>query len=1554
MVTGTNKGNIMLVLQIAAVFSAYLILSLPLASAVTIHAYMPGSSDPVTFSFSPADKVERTFDVYPVENRGDDIWVKAGIVGRDSEYDVKKIFLFKCKDVDALSCSNLEPIVATNYLSGERKTFRWTGDLAVGRIANFLTFVQMEHNGRTIWVAFWDRLERQDINSFVHTASEIDSADVYLRDGVNAEWLKNYAEQYLMIPADWTYKTTVSTDSGKTDRIEANNSGMLVHTFQTLRGAGNTVFPGDNAYSFVFGSGSVESPLTFFSQPATTCGDTRCDTELGEDRSNCCIDCGCQTGQECTTGANYPNGLCHVCGDGTPDAVENSNNCCADAGCPEGLSCDASRNRPYGTCIPPKCGNGNCDTPVENTENCCIDCGGTDACKTALGTSFYCNEELVRCTEPLCGERGCEPGEDYTNCCTDCNDCPEGKYCNTSVSSNGLCLPPGCGENGCEPGEDYTNCCTDCNDCPADPLSGLPQVCTDNVCHACGNGYVESVENEQNCCQDTGCGSGYCSDDNSCRDSGDISLNVMANPREDIDCSQTGNAVVPVKVVLSLGNKPKHFGYFENARYTTSGKTRPLKNCVISGDAFECEIPLSGPDTFEGCFEGDGDHDVEISASISFYNDTFDRSDNNITRMTLTKSITLSVKNAKERTCNQNGREVANGCETALGEDSNICCFDCGCPQGQVCIKNGCSDEGIINLNVDESSIPDEGRLVCDMSKMVSDSVSFTADVENFPDSASNPFTLVRYELYYENMGTTYTPENLTGFLCEPRETQDGIFTGKIDCSIPISMFPACPFDSPAHMKLRAWVLGGGLNNAYSGTGKMAEDEFEIRYQKGLPHCNDGQRTCDEGENQDNCCIDCGCPEGEFCSLYDGCHTDGDLKFDVWTEPSEIDCSQSLQRKFRIFGKVTPEPAADVYFKDTELNRTYIDNMCSYGYGTTYGSDYTLECEMPYEQFPYCWGIYGQEKPFEFSIPFNTTFGYRNATDFIKTDLGGNARFSVTEPRARACNSDGICDAQSGETADQCCKDCGCTGGKMCTSGGECTSDEPTLSITSVPSSVDCSAYSDVPIKFIINNQPAWPLLVRFNASVDGAGYADITYYCQQDYERENEYICDVPVRALPVCMNPEGSGCIENAGNTYDCDRPVTMKVNVTYMKPATYERMYAAAETSTDIDAKDILASCGDGIPDQELGETQETCCQDMGCPDGQVCTVDRGCQSANSITVSLEPQQDEYACYIVPSERFNYPRHNEEGNSPLRVPTPQEVEDYGFLCKFAEPLKFSLRLSPEPYGIADIQGTFRTDDYETVFSPDTEERMFSVVPQPIEADTRESMPRTFRFNISVAMMVALPDGGSISINREMEFDKSLVKKDSKELEDIDQITKRFWDNLRRVQWGIAAVGFSMGFCSVCPGDMSTGPADRFTGERLIRPPGFFRFLSKIPELFNLLVTTLENPYVLFFAGSLLPYIKGVALRIISFFAGATLLGLLAGSYLKSVATVYCRTSFIQGAICAAFSTITMALIPAITVSIIMLNSALNSYEKHKKQAEEAKVGNDMSPYLYKPIGD
>jgi len=111
------------------------------------------------------------------------------------------------------------------------------------------------------------------------------------------------------------------------------------------------------------------------------CGNKIC--EIGENKENCCLDCGCSIGEECK------NNKCQVvsqyCGNRICESNENCYDCPKDCKCGPEEYCDLETKQ----CVAPKCGNSKCE-PFEGPDSCCLDCPCTIP-------GEICNEETQKC-----------------------------------------------------------------------------------------------------------------------------------------------------------------------------------------------------------------------------------------------------------------------------------------------------------------------------------------------------------------------------------------------------------------------------------------------------------------------------------------------------------------------------------------------------------------------------------------------------------------------------------------------------------------------------------------------------------------------------------------------------------------------------------------------------------------------------------------------------------------------------------------------------------------------------------------------------------------------------------------------------------------------------------------------------------------------------------------------------------------------------------------------------------------------------------------------------
>jgi hypothetical protein len=1289
-----------MLLQSFSLIATYLVISISLASAIEISIYqqiLRGETATVT---GVKEEVSMDIDVLvdkrlefvhdPSDFRWENVQVKIEAIGRNPLYPIKKIYLFKCKDSTPLDCVDYEPIEADSYLSGEKGTFYWR-DVSRSNTANFLILIKFNYDGKDFWVGYWDQTKREGIESFRHTTYDISSLDIYAKPGIEPSWIKDFVQNYFMIPANWMDRAVLGPVNGRQTseiyEIVADKAEIDASSFDKYRPSTNIIETVTKDFLIAFGKGSVSNPITFFSNQLPSCGAGSGACEVGENPDNCCLDCGCPTSsQQCSTSPTYPDGLCHVCGDGTLDPVENSTNCCADAGCPSGLDCNTAMNIPYGLCVTPQCGNAACE-PSEDSSTCPTDCWNTPGkrCEDVLGSGYYYNQQLQACMLAECGKRGCEPGEDFSSCCLDCNTCPSGQYCDTDTIAAGVCTTPTCGNSDCETGEDYTNCCTDCRDCPADPFTGQLQVCTSNVCHLCGNGQIESpIETPLTCCQDAGCTSGYCSMGGSCKTESQMGYMVTILP-ETIDCTQGGD----VDIRFTPVNGANFFNTYESIAYTYENSRYRLTQCVQQGDVYMCKLPLAGPETFPGCFNT-GTKNVEFDILFTYFEDKSDVDSNNIKYAEVTVPFSFDVTKARQRTCNKN-----NACEPGIGETPDFCCWDCMCEGGNICTASNCKNESQITLVVNPEDLPAKNNIDCSPRNGMQPTgeFKFMAHVQNVPESAYDNFNVLNWKFDYN--GKTYTAQNIPGFRCTEMIDQFGRHTGDVECTMPVSMFPACPNAPPASINLTLNVLGGGLRSHYAPyEGKPLSAQFSLDYVQGLPLCGNGDPNPELGETPDSCCRDVGCPSGKVCTLYSGCANQNEVDLSVTMTPSTIDCTREPastrgRNNVIILAEAVKKPyspeTGGIEFGDAYLGDFRIEEMggvCEPVVNSTAYSVYGWRCTIPYDNFnPFCWEAGSHEVPFETTMTWNDRLGNRITNRIIK-----NLTFSISPPRERRCIPDGSLDPELGEMLDQCCPDAGCSGDNVCTTDIACVNPSQVDLITDgvSPATIDCSNNNEdnkVIIKVHFQNKPYRTTYMEWYVEYP---YGSGNIFTEQQHftctptmmfggiQSDTSYTCEIPIYKFPACATT-GSKTLgltarmlysDYRGQLFHQDLNTTFTVNV------------------GTAGLPNCATGIGAGVCDGSLGETTANCCQDCGCAseDG-ICSQDGSCYTEDELSMTVSPTPQTAKCQLSYYE-IDYESYS--------------VKNY--LCNFQESVDLTANLNHKPYNARVSSSTFVWDGDET----------------------------------------------------------------------------------------------------------------------------------------------------------------------------------------------------------------------------------------------------------------
>jgi len=1233
-------------IKTVAAFCIYLTWSIGTTSAIEISIYRQLTSGvqtgaPLTVTLDPTDIIEKKFEFIkdPADTRMDNIKVKIEVIGKSSDYPISKIYLFKCKDSKPLDCVDYEPVEAESFLSGDKGTFYWE-DVSRGTDANFLTLVKFTHNGKDSWTGFWDTAAKKDVTEFEKNTYEISDIDLYLKPGILPSWVEEFISEHYMIPATWVEKAVLKTigDNAITEmyQLVANDNEITSGVFGRYNPKKNYIESFTKDYLFALAKGSIASPVTFFQNSEPDCGDGACET--GENPGTCCLDCGCDDeNQECTATDDYPNGMCHVCGDGVPDAVENSTNCCVDVPCPGNFYCDEITEK----CIAPNCRNGDCE-PSEDSRTCAYDCWNTPGktCPESYSDeSYYYDAQEQDCVMAVCPNDKCEweAGEDYTTCCADCeteSPCPAGEYCKTDLLTQGVCTSTNCGNGDCETkgGEDYTNCCDDCP-CPVDARMNVQMSC-DGVCHICENGKIElPYETESNCCQDVGCTTGYCSITGSCLAESEMEMTASIIP-EKIDCTQA--ASIP-KVKFTPVQTPYNLHSYDKVTYTYSGGLYTLDSCSKEGDSYICDFPLS----FQGCFETPGEVSVDFTVTVKYFDDSDGMGKGELKYNDIETSLDFEITKTRQRICKKDGN-----CDMTIGENVDVCCWDCKCSGDDVCTSAGCKEESEIHLFTRPEYLPSRSDIDCSPSngKQSTDEFTFTANIDNVPESSYEPFKILAKSFEYN--GQSYTASKIPGFECTAIEMSSETITyhtGEIECKMPVAYFPACNNpDEKADVTLNLNVLGGGLSKHYNTIeGKPLSATFELEYIEGLPKCGDGYKDANLGETQENCCQDMGCPDDKVCTSV-GCVGKSEIGVIATIDPT-IDCSievgQDPREKTVSLGlEMTHEPYSpetngvilddDIYIGDRSIR-----DMLGTCVPTTQQGQYAWTCSIPTTNFnPFCWDQSGL--PMTETVSTKLSWRDRNG-NIVKHDVEEDVTFTIDPPRLPECNGVNGCEAELGEAPNDCCWDCGCTGeGMICTEDNVCMNgNDVRIEVIDVsPNGLDCRASAitgnNLVLDVKIHNAPHNLQMIKwFMISTRGDKLNEQYFTCKKELsdfgDPTGNYKCEMPVYNFPDC-------------DTSGKNKKLTLEAKMLFMQGRERTSIERNTLFLVDVD-KEGNPLCGNTICQKELGENDRNCCEDCGCnsADGDICTEDGNCVEAEDLRLVITPTETSTSCSLTPGK-------------------------------------------------------------------------------------------------------------------------------------------------------------------------------------------------------------------------------------------------------------------------------------------------------------------------------
>ena len=263
-------------LQVLALFCTYLILSITFASALELRIY---TSDNQEFSAVFPDFQDFIQKILSYPYIGNYQYIKIQLQSADPAYILKKVYLFRCREMSPAECieNGIQPVVSVGSGLLFDETYRWD-DVSSNNVGNFLIFAKLDVGGKEIWTGSWDRVTKTGIKMFYHETHTMDRVDLYLKPGVSGESVAAYIEKYYAVPSDDVNRSVFRTISGypaeklydlsgSNEKIDPSGTGIPEFYANTLE---SDTFPGNTrTWDFVFGgNGKTAGPVVFYSGEA--------------------------------------------------------------------------------------------------------------------------------------------------------------------------------------------------------------------------------------------------------------------------------------------------------------------------------------------------------------------------------------------------------------------------------------------------------------------------------------------------------------------------------------------------------------------------------------------------------------------------------------------------------------------------------------------------------------------------------------------------------------------------------------------------------------------------------------------------------------------------------------------------------------------------------------------------------------------------------------------------------------------------------------------------------------------------------------------------------------------------------------------------------------------------------------------------------------------------------------------------------------------------------------------------------------------------------------
>ncbi|MCX6814209.1 MAG: hypothetical protein NTY20_00945 [Candidatus Aenigmarchaeota archaeon] len=291
----------LLLIGIFAIVTSYLVFSIPVTSATNVKIYYNGVYQS-SVQYNPQTFVSRTVSV----ESGN---VKINVTNGTSSTSIQKVYVYKCRGLAPTACaSTTTPDISESSFGG---SYPWSmvADRTTGypQRANFLILAKITVSGKVFWTGFWHWIERTDSSTYTPYESQIGEIQIHAKDIDDVATIGNFITSNRMVPFNPQWVTRVVFPAASAlYLIKSTLSGIESQQFTPAEIQQNQITSLDQDYGFAFGNMTTQifSPVALNLNPNYICGNSNCESGLGESQANCCTDCPCQAGYYCDAGTS--------------------------------------------------------------------------------------------------------------------------------------------------------------------------------------------------------------------------------------------------------------------------------------------------------------------------------------------------------------------------------------------------------------------------------------------------------------------------------------------------------------------------------------------------------------------------------------------------------------------------------------------------------------------------------------------------------------------------------------------------------------------------------------------------------------------------------------------------------------------------------------------------------------------------------------------------------------------------------------------------------------------------------------------------------------------------------------------------------------------------------------------------------------------------------------------------------------------------------------------------------------------------------------------------